>query len=268
MESYSTAVNLEKDLDEIPALDSSKMRLFQILEDENCDIRDVERIIQTDAAMSAKVIKLANSAFFRHAKQIAGIHDAVLTIGFDMVKCITLSMAVMRTFGNASRVSKELWRHAYAVALISFDCGRDKQERDTLFSGGLFHDLGRMVLLYKRPDLYIPLMEVKGSWPEQDIEQEIFQLDHTTIGERVADHWQFPAQVCDIIRHHHAPASRSSAIIHLANQVVHEQLRNIPIDISPCLDRVEEFLGEDYKNLVNSMVSRYKQNSPTIGNLM
>ncbi len=192
------------------------MRLFQVLEDGNASMSDVEQIIASDPAMAAKVIKLANSSFYRHSRQSVGIHDAISMIGFDMVKCITLSIAVMDAFGSAEKAAADLWRHAYAVALVAFEFGRTRNEKEWLFTGGLLHDLGRMVLLAKRAETYLPLME--NGFPEPAREAEAFGLDHTQIGAEVARKWHFPEQVVDIILNHHAPKSRLTALVFVAAQ--------------------------------------------------
>jgi HD-like signal output (HDOD) protein len=139
-----------KDLEEIPTLRESKLRLFTILEDDSSDIRDVEHIIESDPAMAAKVIRIANSAFYRFTKKVQSIHDAIMVIGFDMVRCITLSMSVMQSFGSNERIAKEIWRHSFQVALSAMCVARDREERGSFFSGGLLHDLGRVVLLRNR----------------------------------------------------------------------------------------------------------------------
>ncbi|HQP32219.1 MAG TPA: HDOD domain-containing protein, partial [Deltaproteobacteria bacterium] len=214
-------MHLDKDWDDLPTLRSSKLRLFSILEDENADIRDVERIIESDPAMSAKMVRLANSAFYRHAKPSRTIHDAIVTIGFDMVRCIALSMSVMQTFNSKDTVAQSLWRHSSAVALTALGMGKTRDERGCLFSGGLLHDLGRVVLIWKEPTTYATLF--KHTWPDLEQERTVFETDHTRLGEEVAQRWHFPADVIDVIRHHHAPTSRPSAVVCLVDLIVHQE---------------------------------------------
>jgi putative nucleotidyltransferase with HDIG domain len=259
-------MTLEIDLEEIPTLRTSKLRLFSVIEDENADIRDVERIIESDPAMAAKVIRIANSAFYGHAKTAKNIHDAVLVIGFDMVRCITLSMAVMQTFSSKEKIASELWRHSFAVALTALSMGRSRDERSSLFSGGLLHDLGRVVLVWKEPDAYIPLFQ--DSWPNITREQETFTFDHTMIGETVAQRWHFPSEVIDIIRHHHAPVSRLSSIIFLADLVVHQEEKRLENDLLRESSPVQKYLGETYPEFIHDMRNVYRQSMATIEGLI
>ncbi len=138
---------IEQHIESIPTLESSRMRLFNVLQEEESSIEGIEQVISSDPALVAKVIKLANSSFYRHADRHVGIQQALRTIGLDMVKCIALSMAVMETFGTQTPSMKQLWRHSYAVAYISGLLGNSKAEKECLFTGGLLHDIGRMILI-------------------------------------------------------------------------------------------------------------------------
>lgn len=259
--------SLGRHIEVIPTLEASKMRLFQVLQDDDTDIERLEGIISADPAMTAKIVKLANSPFYRLAKGTTGIHQSLLTIGMDMVKCITLSMAVIKSLKVESKLASRLWAHSYATALIALSLSRDKEEKDRLFTGALLHDLGRMVFLFTSPDTYIPLVEFEGRWPDVSLENEVFTFDHAQLGEAVATKWNFPQGVVEIIRNHHAPVSRTSAMVYLINHVIcrHEQgeVGMDPADEQP----LSSYLGEMYKDLVNTILQRYKINNVIIENL-
>lgn len=253
MLSGSTTISLSKDLDSLPTISASKLRLFQVLEDVNSTMRDVEQIIASDPAMAAKVIKLANSSFYRHSRQSVGIHDAITMIGFDMVKCITLSIAVMDAFGSNERAAIQLWRNAYAVALIAFEFGRTRNEKEWLFTGGLLHDLGRMVLLSMRTEAYLAMIGER--FPDMEQEMMAFGFDHAQIGSEVAGKWHFPEPVVDIIRNHHAPTTRLSAVVNVAMRRVWEQT---PLEIAPELSDLLEDEVADFGARLEAVFERHK----------
>lgn len=254
-------------IESIPTLAASKMRLFEVLQEEDTDIERLEGIISTDPAMTAKIVKLANSPFYRHAKGAAGIHQSLLTIGMDMVKCITLSMAVAASLRSETRYASLLWAHSYATALIALSLSRDRAEKDHLFTGALLHDLGRMVFLFRCPEDYLPLIEFEGVWPDAGLEREVFSVDHTALGESVARLWNFPEEVIEIIRHHHHPVSRTSALVHLVNHVIRSHERGGEVENVPEEEVLRFYLGEIYKDLVNTILQRYKMNNVIIENL-
>jgi len=259
-------MRLDRNLDDLPTLKSSKLRLLSILEDDNVDIKDVEQIIATDPAMAAKMVRLANSAFYRHTKQAQNIHDAIMTIGFDMVRCISLSMSVMHTFSSNQKVARDIWRHSFAVGLTATAVGANRDERGTFFSGGLLHDLGRVVLIWKEPVAYTRLFQ--EGWPDLEQEREVFGMDHTAIGEYVADSWHFPAEVIEIIKYHHKPMNRATSIIALVDYIVHQQENGqrtgAPIESAV----IEKHLGRPYAVVLEEIEDLYKQNAAQIEGLL
>ena len=258
---------IEKRFDAIPTLDSARMRLFEILQNEDAGIEKVEGIISTDPAMAAKVIRLANSPFYRHAQRHLGMHESLLTIGLDMVKCIVLSMAVIDSLRCETKYARALWSHSYAVALLAVSFGRNKAEKDRLFTGALLHDLGRMVFLFIAPEVYTALLDSEGFRPGEDLEQETFSITHTEMGEMVARKWNFPDEIAEIIRYHHRPVSRDSALVYLINQVASGHEMGIP-EVDPAsLDVVQPFVEYSYKDLVNTVADRYKTNTVIIESL-
>ncbi|HPI91567.1 MAG TPA: HDOD domain-containing protein [Deltaproteobacteria bacterium] len=261
MESNGLMGKIGRSLDGIPTLESSRMRIFQVLQDEETPIERIEQVVSSDPAMAAKVIKLANSAFYRHADGHVGIQQALRTIGLDMVKCIALSMAVMETFGNETSSMKELWRHSHAVALISGLFGGTKPEKECLFTGGLLHDLGRMVLMCGAPNEYRPVCDFSGYWPDPALERDVFGLDHCAIGKMVAERWHFPPDVILIIAHHHEPVDRLTALVGLTDQIIGQHERGIMSEELEGEDRISLFLGPEYKNLVNTIRDRYRTNT-------
>ncbi|MRR14608.1 HDOD domain-containing protein, partial [archaeon] len=249
---------LERHIESIPTLEASRMRLLDVLQDEDVDFERLEGVISADPAMAAKVIKLANSPFYRHANEALGIHKALMTIGMDMVKCLTLSMAVINSLKIESGHARALWSHSYATALIALSLSRDRHEKEHLFTGALLHDLGRMVFMFREPESYVPLIEFDGSWPDIHLENDVFSIDHTVLGEAVAKKWHFPEEVTMIIKNHHAPVNRTSALVCLINNVICRKDQDDKTAEMPCSRLMEKYLGDAHKELVNTILQRYK----------
>lgn len=267
MEKSPGQVSVQLSVDSVPTLESSKLRLLEALQYEDTDIGNVGEVISTDPAMAAKVIKLANSPFYRHARQQFGLHQSLLTIGMDMVKCIALSMAVMDSLGCESRYARNIWSHSYATALIALSLSSDRIEKDWLFTGALLHDLGRMVFLSKAPEAYTSLFEFEGCWPDMSLENDVFSVDHTMLGEEVSRAWHFPEEIVEVIRNHHKPTSRISALVYLINHVINQYEKGDQSEDSPGNRLIHSYLGDMYKDLVNLIIQRYKINAVIIENL-
>ncbi|HDP25180.1 MAG TPA: HDOD domain-containing protein [Deltaproteobacteria bacterium] len=260
-------MQIEEHIDSIPTLESSRMRLFRVIQDQGANLEDVERIISTDPAIVAKVMKLANSSFYRHSSGPVGLQQSLLTIGLEMVKCIALSLAIIETFKSDAGLFKMLWRHSYAVALAGSSLVRSKQEREMLFTGGLLHDLGRMVLLCRMPQDYAPLYELENTWPDVGLEQEVLLTDHARIGGILARKWHFPEEIVHIIASHHLPKDRISALVCLTDLVVSRLERGFSPDVDEHAAMIFRFFPTEYKDLVNAVIQRYNTTTAIVENL-
>jgi len=267
MESVCLKDRIGRHIESIPTLESSRMRLFTALQEESSTLEDIEGIVSSDPAMAAKIMRLANSSFYRHSESHMGIQKSLMTIGLDMVKCIALSMSIMDAFGSETSMVRALWRHSYSVGLIARVLGKTKFEKDCLFTGGLLHDLGRIVLLCKAPDEYAPLYELEGYWPGNTVEEDVFAMNHALIGGMVAEQWHFPPEVVRIIRHHHDPVDYLSALVCLTDQVISLKERGCETAEPENIDLFISYLGDNYKELVNTIQQRYTTSSVIIENL-
>jgi putative nucleotidyltransferase with HDIG domain len=267
MEPVRLKERIEQHIESIPTLESSRMRLFTALQEETSTLEDIEDIVSSDPAMAAKIMRLANSSFYRHSENHAGIQKSLMTIGLDMVKCIALSMSIMDAFGTETLMLRSLWRHSYSVGLIARALGKTKYEKDRLFTGGLLHDLGRIVLLCKLPEEYVPLYDLDGYWPDNTVEENVFAVNHALIGGMVAEQWHFPPEVIRIIRYHHEPVDYLSALVCLTDQVISCKEREGEVKEPEKAGLLISYLGEEYKELVNAVQQRYTTSSAIIENL-
>lgn len=267
MEAVCLKERIGQHIESIPTLESSRMRLFMALQEESSTLEDIEGIVSSDPAMAAKIMRLANSSFYRHSENHVGIQKSLMTIGLDMVKCIALSMSIMDAFCSDTPMVRSLWRHSYSVGLITKVLGKTKFEKDCLFTGGLLHDLGRIVLLCMVPDEYAPLYEFGGYWPDNAVEEDVFSMNHAVIGGMVAEQWHFPPDVTRIIRYHHDPVDNLSALVCLTDQVISFNERGSEMKDMENIGLLISYLGEDYKELVNTIQQRYTTSSVIIENL-
>ncbi len=252
---------LEHHIEGLPTLESSRMRLFRIMEDDRAGMDEIERAVSGDPAMAAKVVKLANSPFYRHGGQHAGIHQAIRIIGFDMVKCLALSLAVMDTFRPQTELMRMLWAHSHTVAVTSAVLATTKAEMETLFTGGLLHDIGRMVFVWRAYDTYRALYDAQNDWPDPVLEKERIGFHHGEVGSLLARRWHFPDRVVGIVAHHHHPTDRFSAIVGLADLVVCREGRGLDVGDEELALYAARHIGTGHKELVNALRDGYRTNS-------
>ena len=200
-------------IDELPTIPVVVTRLLSLLENPDVSVSELTRVISSDQALSFKVLKTANSAYYGFAQEVASLDRAVALLGLNMVKSLSLSIGVLRALPKVKdreNISAQgLWQHSLAVATLaqqlSAGAGRSVQE-DHLFVTGLLHDVGKIVLLHFFTDLYVEILEglqSDASGTLAKAERSQIGFDHGEIGALLLQRWKFPLRVIQPIAAHH-----------------------------------------------------------------
>ena len=193
--------------------------------------RELASIVINDQSVSAKVLNLANSAFYGFARMITTIPQAVVVLGFDTVRSLALSVSVFDALGSSSdRVSLDreaFWMHAIGCGAASRLIATELGYRDTgtSFMLGLLHDLGKVIMDTYLNEEYQEVVQevVEEGRPFSEVESEILDIDHAEIGGWLAFRWRFPEVLVAPIEHHHNPLAaeeerlKETLVVHLAN---------------------------------------------------
>lgn len=176
-------------LDGVPPLGPVALRVLELMNDPDASAADLARVISRDQGLSAKLLRTCNSSFVAPATPVTSLPQAVLTLGLRAVRNLVLfhAIPVGRAGGAWSDVERRLWTHAVGSALGSRLLAMEKGgvDPELAFLGGLFHDLGRMLLLQLRPMTYEALCGVAApDLPECLLEHASLGADHTEVGGR------------------------------------------------------------------------------------
>jgi HD-like signal output (HDOD) protein len=150
---------LEKNED-LPTLPVIMTKLIDAINDENSSASDLTKIMINDPAMSARVLKMANSAFYGLRFQVDNLKRAIVVLGFETVRMLALSTTILDLFGSRKQLAfepEDFWLHSLGAAKSAQLLGtKIKTEivRDTLFTAGLLHDIGKYVLALTLKDEY------------------------------------------------------------------------------------------------------------------
>ncbi|VAX18293.1 hypothetical protein MNBD_NITROSPINAE01-1530 [hydrothermal vent metagenome] len=210
---------IQKILD-LPTLPTTLLKIIKIAENENSTAADLAEVISKDQSISSTVLKLVNSAFYGHMRQVSSIHHAIVILGFQTVKALSLGVSVFKstpTKGKPAFDRNLFWIHSIGVATIA-QCIMEKTpnqgnfDKDTVFLSGLLHDLGKVVFDNFFTDEYQGVAKTamdEGRWIGA-VEKESLEMDHSESGFYLAEKWQFPADVIAGIKHHHNLGSNPS----------------------------------------------------------
>ncbi|MCF6235354.1 MAG: HDOD domain-containing protein [Gammaproteobacteria bacterium] len=189
----------------------------------------LSQIINEDAVLAAKLLRIANSALFNFPSRIDTISRAITVIGTQQLRDMVLSCSVIKTFNHlpADLVDMDsFWRHSMATAvaarLLATYCKELNVER--YFVAGLLHDIGQLVLFSEIPDLICEVIQKARSMQLllQDVELEMVGFTHADVGALLMKLWKLPECLEEVVGHHHVPASakvsiKEVAIVHVAD---------------------------------------------------
>lgn len=215
---------------DLPALPDVAAKVMSALHDPKSTAKHLERLISSDQATTAKVLRVANSAFYGVRGEISTLSRAIVVLGFNTLRSVVLA-GVSETLHQSKRScfkDKILWEHSMAVGLasriIAQECRFEAPEE--AFVGGLLHDVGKVVLDANQPDAYQSVIErvYNDGQTFVEAEGEVFGFDHADVGALVVHRWNLAPALRESVECHHDPLAAEinptlCAIVSLANSM-------------------------------------------------
>ncbi len=269
-----------KVIEAFPPLPFCLSKLLSEIENDAASANDIARIISMDQALTANVLRLVNSAYYGYSQRISDITGAVVVLGVNSIKSLTLGLAVMNIFHNATTDTGKVfyWEHAIGTALAGRMLMAKINPRLTeeVFTAGLLHDVGIIVFLLTLEKEYIALYEqaCKDSYDLSSIEKENIGIDHSHLGATLARKWHFPPDLINLIRYHHEPETLKTyepksllmkgCVLYMANWI--SKLQVLERDMSECkakkfyqIKSILHISDDVIDNIYNSLDSHIKE---------
>jgi len=196
-------------------------------------VRKIEEVIRFDQAITARVLAIAQSAYYSRGRAIRSLQDAIMSLGQRQLMQVIMAACAAQFFSGKvagyDLREGELWQHAVATAIMAEKVATRIGHKDVLttYTAGLLHDIGKTVL-NQYVKTYFDLI-VNAIRARQlrfiDAEREILGIDHQQLGAIIAKRWRFPGEVLDAISYHHHPQNAREhrdvvAIVYVANRMV------------------------------------------------
>ena len=222
-------------INKLPTLPATYQRLVDCLKDPNASMEDVAKIIAMDPSMSARLLKVVNSAYFGLAKPVADVGRAGALLGLDRIMALVLGQGIF-SGGEVPKVPgfslEALWSHSIATATaahrIAIDEKFDKDQVAAAFMAGMLHDIGKLVLAMGVPAEYARVLEMsKGRHgSERELETLELQAAHTDVGAYLVGLWGLPNTIAEAIAFHEDPSQAGGnfglpGIVHVADRIAH-----------------------------------------------
>ena len=207
------------------------VRVKEMVENPEYSASDIGKVVSKDAALTARLLRIVNSAFYQFPSRIETVSRAITIVGNRELRDLVFAATVAGIF---EKIASDLidietfWRHAVYCGIVSRIIARKCQvlHNERLFVAGLMHDIGRLVIAYKLPN---KSREVMQYMKDQQVslhtaEQQVLGFDHAEVGAELMKVWGLPASHQLAALHHHAPLKSSdyaleASIVYLANAI-------------------------------------------------
>jgi HD-like signal output (HDOD) protein len=209
---------------EIPSIPLVLIRIIQTLDADTSSAKEIEELILHDPALSARILRLANSAFYSFRAEVKTISHAISLLGMNLVTSLAIGINIFDSFTKGAKSEaafiNRLWTHSCGVGVLVKEIWTRRSQRgkegEFAFLCGLLHDLGKVVLFKTNPVHYGSIFAITKSETDPPIssyETASYGVDHAVIGETLAKQWGFPPELATVIRRHHDPLAMQNPMI-------------------------------------------------------
>lgn len=242
--------NITEKIKNIPSLPEIITKSIEIMQDKNTSANDLSKVISNDIGLTARVLKLVNSAYYGFPKQISTIQQAISILGFTTIKGVILSASIFKMFSDKNNQMfnyKDFWKHSLLVATGTRKLSKylENNLKDDIFAAAFLHDIGKVIFAQYDRQNYSQVCKFENLTDKEYMkkEEEVCGLNHCEIANIVAYSWNLPEIFCDIITYHHYPQNsfkfeKECTIVFLSDLIVksvmsNENLTNdnIPLDL-------------------------------------
>lgn len=219
-------------VDDLPSLPLVVTQVLRLTDDPEATPEDLNKVITTDQNLTARVLRLANSAYYGFARRIGTVTEAVILLGFNTIRNLVMAASVShileREVTGYELARGELWHHSLTAAMAARLLAREIRYRahEQAFIAGLLHDIGKVVLsLYVSGEFQEIIRRVQEeNIPFMAAEAEVLGFHHAQVGGLVAEKWNLPRELVEAVSFHHHPGQaqvdpRLTTITHAADAV-------------------------------------------------
>jgi putative nucleotidyltransferase with HDIG domain len=244
---------LLKQAGELPSLPEVYIRVTELLEAESSTADRIGAAVQTDPTLTARILKLINSAYFGLRNPVTSIPQAVTLLGRQQLQQLLIGSVlsgVFKDFDLGAFPLRDFWQHSVKTAIIARQLAMQNAriiDHEAFFTAGLLHDIGWLVIAKVNPGSFIQITELAKAQNREiiDVEADKFGVTHIEVGVALLEKWGIPGLITQCVRKHHdsdhvEPYEIETCIVYMANQLSRIDLSNEQFEAE---DGIPEFLA-------------------------
>jgi putative nucleotidyltransferase with HDIG domain len=208
---------------EVPPLPAVAIKALQMASSEFGQMRELSDLVSADPAFCAEILRVANSPLWGINYEVKSVLQALLLLGLERTKGVILTIGIRSYLADAIHIPAFLacWRHSIACALVAEELARvSRAQPDVAYTAGLTHDIGRLALAVIHREAYADFLRNSQSQSGETLarERELFATDHCEAGGSLAERWNLPRSLAEVIsKHHHPPQENRFGLL----EVIH-----------------------------------------------
>ncbi|MBL8086737.1 MAG: HDOD domain-containing protein [Chthonomonas sp.] len=198
---------------DLPSIPAAALKVLQETESSTSTASSVAQILSTDQALSARILRLANSAYYGLSRRVGNLSEAVVVLGMRTVRNLAIVASsypwMTKPVPGYELGTKELWLHSFGVAIGAQLAAKRANSplEEQAFTSGLLCDIGKLALsvwFENKTDKMLQLAQAKRTSFIQ-VERMLLGYDHAEVGAHLAESWNFPKEIVNAIKYHHDP---------------------------------------------------------------
>ncbi len=266
----------------LPPMPAIYHKVEKLARDPNSTSADYSKVLELDTDITARLLRMSNSAFFPFKREIQSVKDAVTLMGIrEIISLVRLSCITgnIKVSPAVESTVKKIWEHSATCAITAkliydkTDICKETVPDDNLLTGGIIHDIGKIVLWKFFPNIYSSFMlnPETGSHPSENEEKMSMGISHCEVGKVLAEHWRLPESLTDVIYLHHKPTIKPESdllkIIHISDIVSNLTMNiiqdNQNLGNDPGLEKIG-YNGDKIRDLASELKPAIKEKSELV----
>jgi putative nucleotidyltransferase with HDIG domain len=264
----------------LPTLPEVITRLMRVMDNPVSSAADVSKVIASDQALMARVLRIVNSAFYGLPRRVSTLTQATVVLGMNAIKNMAMSVSIFDTFRSDSEADtlfsrEQFWNHSLGVAAASKVLARHVRYPvpEEAFMAGLIHDIGKVAIDQYLHSSFLQIVKIvhQEELTFRQAEVKVLGVDHSELGGWIAEKWNLPPQLVEAIACHHAPfraktSAKLTAMVSLSDAIArNEQLGyggdSIPVVVHDSVWERLKIQQDDMNGLIGEIRQEYEKAS-------
>lgn len=192
---------------DLPTIPVVATKVMQLIENESATAEELAKVVASDPAVAARVLKISNSSFYGCQRQIQTLSHAIVVLGFGTLKSLVVAASVKQVYQPYGLTEKMLWEHSFGAGLASRMIAKETRlaSEEEAFLGGLFHDIGKIIMNTLNKQQFQDVMQrcYNDDISFEEAERQVYSYTHSEVGGMVIKKWNFPDMLMHAVLNHH-----------------------------------------------------------------